>query len=165
MPSILRSGTKGAPAQPTSRGSLHPSRVRSGVSAKRRVCGGAGSQVRTAAVPFTSTWTSSIQGSSSTSRTLCPFSQIASRQTMAGLDYIDDFFCESLTLRIWGGENAQTAVSPRPPISLSRIVARAEGYTYAAKLWALCLVQGPFSVAPCQTLTYRFAFCAPLSAS
>jgi hypothetical protein len=43
MPSILRSGTKGAPAQPTSRGSLHPSRVRSGVSAKRRVCGGAGS--------------------------------------------------------------------------------------------------------------------------
>jgi hypothetical protein len=32
------------------------------------------------------------------------------------------------------------------------IVARTERYTYAAKvLWALCVVQGPFSVAPCPT--------------
>jgi hypothetical protein len=32
-----------------------------------------------------------------------------------------------------------------------RIVARTEGYTYAANVWDLSLVQGPFSVAPCQT--------------
>jgi hypothetical protein len=29
-----------------------------------------------------------------------------------------------------------------------RIVARTQGYTYAAKVWALSLVQGPFSVNP-----------------
>jgi hypothetical protein len=39
----------------------------------------------------------------------------------------------------------------RPPISFSRI-ARSEGYTNAANVWAVSLVQGPFSVAPCQTL-------------
>jgi hypothetical protein len=38
----------------------------------------------------------------------------------------------------------------RPPISLSTIVARAEGHTYDAEVWALRLFQGPFSVAPCQ---------------
>jgi hypothetical protein len=32
------------------------------------------------------------------------------------------------------------------------IVARTEGYTYDAKVWDLCLVQGPLSVAGCQTL-------------
>jgi hypothetical protein len=43
------------------------------------------------------------------------------------------------------------------------IVARTEGYTYAVKVWELCLVHGPISVAPCQTLivyvrlrTHRF---------
>jgi hypothetical protein len=41
-------------------------------------------------------------------------------------------------------------------------VARTEGYTYAAKVWAMCLVQGPFSVAPCQTLIDRFATFSPL---
>jgi hypothetical protein len=44
-------------------------------------------------------------------------------------------------------------------------------YTYAAKVWALSIVQGPFSVAPCQTyvgvptLALRFAFFAPLHGS
>ena len=32
------------------------------------------------------------------------------------------------------------------------IVARTEGYTYDSKVWALMHVQGPFSIAPCQTL-------------
>ena len=36
-------------------------------------------------------------------------------------------------------------------------VARTGGYTLDANKWALCLVQGPFSVAPCQTLIDRFA--------
>jgi hypothetical protein len=36
--------------------------------------------------------------------------------------------------------------------SLTRIVARTHIYTYAGKEWDLSIVQGPFSVAPCQTL-------------
>jgi hypothetical protein len=47
------------------------------------------------------------------------------------------------------------AVSRRPPISLSRIVART--YTHDAKVWDLSIAQGPVSVAPCQTLMSRFA--------
>jgi hypothetical protein len=40
------------------------------------------------------------------------------------------------------------AVSRRPPIPLDTIVARTYMYTYAANVWDLSLVQGPFSVAP-----------------
>jgi hypothetical protein len=36
-------------------------------------------------------------------------------------------------------------------------VARTDGYTHAANVRALCIVQGPVSVAPCQTLIVRFA--------
>jgi hypothetical protein len=35
-------------------------------------------------------------------------------------------------------------------------------YTYAAKVWDSLVVQGPFSVAPCQTYAIRFATCASL---
>ena len=56
-----------------------------------------------------------------------------------------------------GWEIAHAAVSRRPPISLARIVARAEGYTHAANVWDLSVVQGPLSVAPCQALPLRFA--------
>jgi hypothetical protein len=59
-------------------------------------------------------------------------------------------------------EIAHEAVSRRPPISLHRIVARTHMYTYDAKVWDLSLVQRPFSVAPCQTLTFRFATFASL---
>jgi hypothetical protein len=52
---------------------------------------------------------------------------------------------------------APAAVSRRPPISLPRIVARTKGYTYDASVWDLPIVQGPFSVAPCQTVPLRFA--------
>jgi hypothetical protein len=41
---------------------------------------------------------------------------------------------------------AHAAVSRRPPVSFSRIVARTEGYTYAAKIRALSIVQQPLSV-------------------
>jgi hypothetical protein len=51
---------------------------------------------------------------------------------------------------ISGGGSLTRPVSRRPPISLHGIVARTEGYTYAAKVWDLSIVQGPFSVAPCQ---------------
>ena len=47
-----------------------------------------------------------------------------------------------------GGREAHAAVSRRPPISFSRIVARSKGYTHAAKVWVFSIVQGPFSVAP-----------------
>ena len=58
--------------------------------------------------------------------------------------------------RDFGWEIAHAAVSRRPPIFLAKIVPRIEGYTYNASIWALSIVQGPFS-APCQTLTLRFA--------
>ena len=61
-----------------------------------------------------------------------------------------------------GWEIAHAAVSRRPPIPISRIVARTEGYTHAAKVWDLSIVQGPFSVAPCQTLIVRFVTFASL---
>jgi hypothetical protein len=52
------------------------------------------------------------------------------------------------------------AVSRRLPISLSTTVACAEGYTYAAQVWALSIVQGPLSVAPCQTSRFATLFFA-----
>jgi hypothetical protein len=48
--------------------------------------------------------------------------------------------------------DAHEAVSRRPPIALDTVVARTHMYTYAAKVWDSSIVQGPFSVAPCQTL-------------
>jgi hypothetical protein len=53
--------------------------------------------------------------------------------------------------------DAHAAVSRRPPISLSMIVARTHMYTNDAKVWNLSIVQGPFSVAPCHALALRFA--------
>jgi hypothetical protein len=50
----------------------------------------------------------------------------------------------------FGWEIAHEAVSRRPPSPLYTIVAHTEGYTYDAKVWDLSIVQGPFSVAPCQ---------------
>jgi hypothetical protein len=60
-------------------------------------------------------------------------------------------------LGISGWRRAHAAVSRLSPISLSRIVARTEGYTYAAKVWALTVVQGRFSVALCETLALWLA--------
>jgi hypothetical protein len=37
------------------------------------------------------------------------------------------------------------------------VAAHTQGYTYAARVWDMSIVQGPFSVAPCQTRTFRFA--------
>jgi hypothetical protein len=58
---------------------------------------------------------------------------------------------------VWVSGGAHEAISRRPPIYLVTTVARTEGYTYAAKVWDLSIVQGPFSVAPCRTLALRFA--------
>jgi hypothetical protein len=65
-------------------------------------------------------------------------------------------------VRDFGWEIAHAAVSRRPPISLSSIVARTHVYTYAANVWDLSIVHGPFPVAPCQTQTVRFATFASL---
>jgi hypothetical protein len=62
--------------------------------------------------------------------------------------------CES---EIWGGRSPFRD----PSISLPRIVARAEDYTYAASAWDLSLVQGALSLAPCQILPVRFATWSP----
>jgi hypothetical protein len=37
------------------------------------------------------------------------------------------------------------------------MVPRTGGYVYDVGVWDLSIIQGPFSVAPCQTLTLRFA--------
>jgi hypothetical protein len=55
----------------------------------------------------------------------------------------------------WG--IAHAGVSRRLPNPLDTTVARSEGYTYAAQVRDLSIVQGPFSVALCQTLGLRFA--------
>jgi hypothetical protein len=57
--------------------------------------------------------------------------------------------------RVLEGKNAR-----RPPNPSNTTVARTECYTYAANVWALSVVQGPFSVAPRQTLI-RFASTNP----
>jgi hypothetical protein len=59
--------------------------------------------------------------------------------------------------RDFGWEIAHAAVTRRPPISLYTMVPRTGGYTYDVGLWDSSIVQGPFSAAPCQTLTSRFA--------
>jgi hypothetical protein len=60
-------------------------------------------------------------------------------------------------VRDFGWEIAHEAVSRRPPISLSRFVARTHMYTYAAKVWVSSIVQGPFCCRPVLTLELRFA--------
>jgi hypothetical protein len=58
-------------------------------------------------------------------------------------------------------EIAHTAVFATPADSLYTIIARTRMYTYAAKVWAMFVVQGPLSVAPCQNPKLRFfaTFC------
>jgi hypothetical protein len=48
---------------------------------------------------------------------------------------------------VWVG-SLTPPFSPRPPISFATSVARTEGYTHDAEVWAVCLVQGPFPVPP-----------------
>jgi hypothetical protein len=56
-----------------------------------------------------------------------------------------------------GGRIAHAAVSRRPPIPLSRMVARTKGYTYAATVWALSMVQGRFLSARAKPLQPGFS--------
>ena len=72
--------------------------------------------------------------------------------------------CKNRDVRDFGWEIAHAAVSRRPPTPVSRTVARTHMNTYDAKVWALCIVQGPFAVAPCPPLTSRFATFASLYA-
>jgi hypothetical protein len=43
----------------------------------------------------------------------------------------------------------------RPPTSLDTTVARCHMYTYAAEVWALSIVQGPFSVVTIRNFSRR----------
>jgi hypothetical protein len=56
---------------------------------------------------------------------------------------------------------AHAAVTRRPPISLYT-TPRTGGYAYDVGVWDLSIIQGPFSVAPRQTLALRFATFASL---
>jgi hypothetical protein len=58
---------------------------------------------------------------------------------------------------------AHGAVTRRPPISLDTMVPRTGGYAYDVGVWDLSIVQGPFSVAPCQTLESIRNFCIAVS--
>ena len=63
-----------------------------------------------------------------------------------------------VTLGISGGRSLTgPLITRRPPISLYAMVPRTEGYAYDVGVWGLSIVQGPFSVAPCPTLTLRCA--------
>ena len=69
-----------------------------------------------------------------------------------------DFFYESQRQGFRVGDRSHEAVSRRPPISLYTIIARAHMYTYAAKVWDLFVVQGPFSAPlPNPDVNVRFA--------
>jgi hypothetical protein len=67
-------------------------------------------------------------------------------------------------VRDFGREIAHATDSRRPPISLAGIVARTRMCARATRQFGICpLVQGPFSVAPRQTLLLRFGnFCIPV---
>ena len=55
------------------------------------------------------------------------------------------------------GDELTPPVSPPPPNPSKEIVARTEGYTSATKVLALSLLQGPFSIAPCNPYYVWFA--------
>jgi hypothetical protein len=61
------------------------------------------------------------------------------------------------TLGVLGGSCAHGAVTRRPPISLYKMVPRTGDYTYDVRAWDSSILQGPFSIAPCRTLIFRFA--------
>jgi hypothetical protein len=62
-----------------------------------------------------------------------------------------------VTLGISGGRSPHRAVTRRPPIPLDTVVPRTGCCAHYVGVWNLSIVQGPFSVAPCQTLALRFA--------
>jgi hypothetical protein len=67
---------------------------------------------------------------------------------------VTDLFDAYRTSRIREGERL---FRDARPIAAHTFVVRTEGYTYAAKVRALSVVQGPFAAAPCQAPTDRFA--------
>jgi hypothetical protein len=56
-----------------------------------------------------------------------------------------------VALGVSGGRSLMGAVTRRPPVSLDAVVPPTGGYAYDVKVWDLSIVQGPFSVGPCQT--------------
>jgi hypothetical protein len=53
--------------------------------------------------------------------------------------------------RDFGWGERSRAVTRRPPISLYTMVPRTGGYAYDVGFWDSSIIQGSFSVAPCQT--------------
>jgi hypothetical protein len=72
------------------------------------------------------------------------------RRTLLGSGFLLQQLLDPLIVPV------EAAVSRRPPISLYTMVPRTEGCTHDARVWEMSLVQGPFSVAPCQALVLRF---------
>jgi hypothetical protein len=65
----------------------------------------------------------------------------------------------SRDFRDFGWEIAHGAVSRRPPVSLDTSVACTKGYTHAAQVWDMSIVQGPFSVARAKPMRNDSNFC------
>jgi hypothetical protein len=72
---------------------------------------------------------------------------------MAACTTCDANSCEIVTVGISRGGSLTRAVTRRPPVSLHTMVPRTAGYAYDVGVWGSSIVQGPFSVAPCQTLS------------
>jgi hypothetical protein len=84
----------------------------------------------------------------------------ASHLELPGGAYSDAKLVANRNGRDFGWEIAHGAVSRRPPIPLDTMVPLIWGYAYDVGVWDSSIVQGPFSVPPCQT---RFATFASLS--
>jgi hypothetical protein len=65
-------------------------------------------------------------------------------------------------VRDFGREVAHAAVTRRPPIPRYTMVPRTGGYAHDVGVWALSIVQGPFSVAPYPTVTIWQLFHLPV---
>ena len=62
-----------------------------------------------------------------------------------------------VTFGFLGGRSLTAAVTRRPPKSRDTMVASTGSYAYDVGVWALSIVQGPFSVARAKPYSLRFA--------
>jgi hypothetical protein len=85
----------------------------------------------------------------------CPAAKMPVRPTAQGSVIMRARFRRAHLTRLVVRAEGKTSSSCREArcVPSHTTVARAEGCTCGAKVWALSIVQGPFSVAPCQNLS------------
>jgi hypothetical protein len=62
-----------------------------------------------------------------------------------------------VTIGISGGGSLTGPLRDARRFPSTRLCNHAGGYAYDVWIWDLSIIQGPFSVAPCQTLALQFA--------